>query len=142
MIGAISNVSFGEATAQDLINSPGKYSVQPKIADTPADSFESESSKSSNKKGLIAAGTALVVALAAFAGLGYAVKSGKLTKIENTEAIEGTFKKLWAKTKNVGFSIGEYAEKCYNNTLGKWFNKSEDMKVAVENATTGETTIV
>ena len=119
MIGAISNVSF--KCEADLINAPGKYSIPPKTEEMPADSFEKKSNK-----GAIAAGVGAAAILAAVAGLGYAVKSGNLTKIENTDAIQETTKKLWAKAKNIGFSIGEQANKLYDNTIGKLFSKSAE----------------
>ena len=130
MISSISNnVHFrGEAvSAQDLINSPGNFS-----ANIPADKpdtfekapFEEENNEKSYLPAII--GTA-VAALAAFVGLGVAVKKGKLEKVEVAEA-DSFFKKLWTRTKNVGFSIGEAAGKCYDK-IAKLFGK-ETEKVA------------
>lgn len=118
MINSVSGVSFGNNVnaTQDLINSPGKY-TNVTTPEVPADSYESTEKKSSAKKGIIAT---LLIGLAAFAGLGYAVKSGKLSKV--TEMPEGFFNKAWAKTKNVGHSIGKAAANCWDTVAG-WFGK-------------------
>lgn len=122
MINSVPNLSFrGEvANAQDLINSPGQFASPAQIAELPPDSFEFEGQeKKKSGKGLV--GT-LLVGLAAFAGLGYAVKKGHLEKpvIDETASF---FKKLWPKTKNLGHTIGEYAVKAWDSTLGKLFTK-------------------
>lgn len=123
MINSVQNLSFrGEvANAQDLINSPGQFTTPTKVADLPPDSFEMQGGekKKSCAKGII---TTLGLALAAFAGLGYAVKKGHLEKPVINEA-DGFFKKLWPRTKNLGNTIGEYAVKAWDNTLGKLFTK-------------------
>lgn len=123
MINSVPNLSFrGEVTnAQDLINSPGQFATPAQIADLPPDSFEmqGEEKKKSRAKGVIAT---LGLALAAFAGLGYAVKKGHLEKPIINEA-DGFFKKLWPQTKKLGHTIGEYAVKAWDNTLGKLFTK-------------------
>ena len=123
MINSVSNLSFrGEAVnAQDLINSPGQFASPAQAAELPPDSFEFEGQekKKSGAKGIIAA---LALGLAAFAGLGYAVKKGHLDKATINEA-DGFFQKLWPKTKNLGHTIGEYAVKAWDNTLGKLFTK-------------------
>ena len=128
MIGAISNVSFkGEA---DLINAPGKYSIQPRTEEMPADSFEKKSNKAA-----VAAGVGALALIAAAVGLGYAVKTGKIAKVENADAIEKTYDKLKAKATNLAVSIGEQVNKCYDNTIGKWFGKkAEQTAEAVEEA--------
>ena len=117
MVNSVSGVSFrGDAAAvsnQDLINAPGKYTT----AEIPADSFEKEGApKKSKKTGIIAT---LGLALAAFAGLGWAVKSGKLTK---AEAPEGFFKKAWAYVQNAAHWVGEKAGNCWDTVAG-WFGK-------------------
>ena len=54
MISSVSNVNFrGDAApvnAQDLINSPGKFTTQAPKADAPADSFEKEGAPAEKKK--------------------------------------------------------------------------------------------
>lgn len=123
MINSVSNLSFrGEAVnAQDLINSPGQFASPAQTAELPPDSFELEGQekKKSGAKGLVGA---LLVGLAAFAGLGYAVKGKHLEKVDIKEA-DNFFKKLWPRTKNLGHTIGEYAVKAWDNTLGKLFTK-------------------
>ena len=129
MISAVSNVSFGDASA-DLISSPGKYSMQAPVADMPVDSFESSGEKKS-KKGLKAALITAGLALAAFVGLGYAVKTGKLKHVDIVEG-DGFFKNLWVRTKNVGAKIGGWAESCYNTVAGWFGHKAEKAATAVE----------
>lgn len=122
MINSVQNLSFrgGVANAQDLINSPGQFASSAQIAELSPDSFEFEGQKK-KKSGKGFVGT-LLVGLAAFAGLGYAVKKGHLEKpiIDETA---GFFKKLWPKTKNLGYTIGEYAVKAWDNTIGKLVSK-------------------
>jgi hypothetical protein len=124
MISSVSNLSFrGEGVnAQDLINSQGQFTTSAQPRELPPDSFEKEDSeeKHSGVKALI--GT-LAVALAGFAGLGYAVKKGHLEKTVVNDA-DKFFTKLWQKTKNVGFSVGDSAVRCWDNTLGKLFTKN------------------
>lgn len=127
-VGAIRNVSFGDS-AQDLINSEGKYSAQAPIADMPADSFEKKSNK-----GAIAAGIAGAGLLAAAAGLGYAVSKGhiKLDKIRVAEEelgkIDSSFGKAWAHVKNFAATCLEKLQGGYETVAG-WFTKSGE-KVA------------
>lgn len=131
MVNSISGVGFRGDTAavsnQDLINAPGKYTT---TAEIPADSFEKEgASKKSKKVGILAT---LAVALAAFAGLGYAVKSGKLTKV--TDMPEGFFAKTWAHIKNAAHWVGNGAGKCWDTVAG-WFGKgADDVAKAAEKA--------
>lgn len=122
MINSVPKVNFCAAegvNAQDLLNSPGQFATS--VAPTPPDSFERQGeeekkSKSGAAKAIIAT---LVVGLAAFAGLGYAVKKGKLDRT-NVELAEGFFNKAWARIKNAGVAVGEAAGKCWDSTLGKF----------------------
>ena len=119
MISAINNVSFGNN--QDLINSPGQFSATA-IPENKPDTFEMEDENKKSNNGLKALlGTALV-ALAAFVGLGVAVKKGNLVKVD--VPAEGFMAKVKAKVKNFGFSVGEQAKKCYEKVAG-WFSKGE-----------------
>lgn len=122
MISSVSNVSF--KSNQDLINSPGQFAAPAVKAESMPDEFVSKK----KSKAPLALGTALVVALATFAGLGYAVKSGKLAKVEGAE-------KFMDKVKNFGFSIGEKAEQCWNKITGLFSKKAEK---TAEAATTAE----
>lgn len=132
MIGAIQSVNF--KGNEDLINAPGKFTSEPKIADMPNDSFEKKSNNAA-----VAAGIGAVALLATALGLGYAVSKGhiKINKIEKAE-IEGmtsTWDKYWAKTKNLGNSALEQLGNLYNNTLGKLFGSaSKKAEGAVEEA--------
>lgn len=134
MIDAVSNVNFrGEAAnVQDLINAPGKFSSQAPLPAAAADSFEradSEEKKSGN--GLAIAIGAAVAALAAFAGLGYAVRKGHLEKVD-VNNVEGFFNKAWARIKNAGAYVGEKANSCYDTVAG-WFGKeAKDVKAKAE----------
>lgn len=135
MINSVSNVGFrGVNNAQDLINSPGVYSNS--IPDMPADSLdisraEMPQEKKSNTGVIVLVGT-LIAGLAAFAGLGYAVKSGKLAKVE--VPTEGMFAKAWAHVKNAGVTVGESAGKCWDTVAG-WFGRgSKKAADATENA--------
>lgn len=121
MISAVSNVNFRGEGAQDIINAPGKFSVQPSVKDMPADSFEKSGKKSHTGLKLIA--TALIAA-GAFLGLGYAAKSGKLGKLEKIEIEEGAkfLDKAMAKIKNAGIWVGEKAKNSYEAVAGL-FNK-------------------
>lgn len=130
MVNSVSGVSFRGDTAavsnQDLINAPGKYTT---TAEIPADSFEKEGvPKKSRKKGIIAT---LGLALAAFAGLGWAVKTGKLKKVE---APEGFFKKAWSYVQNAAHWVGEKAGKCWDSVRGLFGKKSDDLAEAAEKA--------
>ncbi len=119
MLSSVSNISFraNEMNAQDLISSPGQFASSAPAAELPADSFEMEGSKKKKSGGKKLAAT-LLVALGAFAGLGYAVKKGHLEKTTINDA-DSFFKKLLPKTKNLGHTIGEYAVKCWDSTIGK-----------------------
>lgn len=122
MISAVSGISFkGEAVnAQDLINSPGQFSSAPQ-QEIPADSFEkAEEEKKSSNTGLKVAIGAALVALAAFVGLGYAVRKGHLEHVD--VPAEGFFAKAGAHIKNAGVKVGEWADSCYNSIL-KLFGK-------------------
>ena len=133
MISAVSNVSFRGDAGADLISAPGKFSAQAPVADMPADSFESTGEKKS-KKGLKAALITAGLALAAFVGLGYAVKSGKLKHVDIAEG-DGFFKSLWTRTKNVGAKIGGWAESCYNTVAGWFGHEGKKAADAAEAAT-------
>lgn len=133
MISSVSNVSFKGDVAPnaELINAPSQFSTAPEI---PADSFEKEGlgeedKSSSVKKGLI--GTALV-ALATFAGLGYAVKNGKISKVEIPA--EGIFAKAKAYAQNAAHKVGSWAESCWNWAAGL-FGKTEKAATTAENST-------
>ncbi len=123
MINSVSNLSFrGDvANTQDLISSPGQFASPAQVGQMPSDSFEMEGSekKKSGAKGLL--GT-LAVALGAFAGLGYAVKKGHLEKVDINSA-DGFLKKLWPQTKNLACTVGEYAVKVWDSTIGKLVSK-------------------
>lgn len=123
MINSVSNISFrgGVANTQDLINSQGKFTSYGSISDVPSDSFENGGVEK-NKSGVKGLLVTLALGLAAFAGLGYAVKKGHLEKNVINDA-DGFFKKLWQNTKNLGCTVGEYAGKAWDNTLGKLFTK-------------------
>ncbi len=124
MISSVSNVNFrGETavSAQDLINSPGKYSVAPQAkTDVPEDSFEkSEGKKNKSNTGAII-GTAAALLAVAYATLGVMVHKGKLEKIE---APEGFMQKV----KNFFYNVGESAD----NLWGK-IRKRNDADVDVK----------
>ena len=129
MIDAVSNVSFrGENSGADIINAPSKFSVQAPLPEAPVDSFEragGEEKKSG--KGLMAVIGTAIVALAAFAGLGYAVKKGHLEKVE-VENVEGFFNKAWARIKNAGAYLGEKANSCYETVAGWFGREAKDAK--------------
>ena len=132
MISAVSKISFRGEGTQDIINAPGKFSAQPSITEVPADSFEksdSEGSKSGWKKLLAVA----IVALAAFAGLGYAVKAEKLAKVD-IDKLENAnfFGKAWARIKNGCFWVGEKAEGCYDAIAGLFNKESKVAEKPVE----------
>jgi len=120
MISAVSNVSFGETSASNLINSPGLYSSQ--VAAEIPDTYEPSEGKKKSAKGAVL--TTALLALAAFAGLGYMVKTNKLAKVDIAEG-ENFFKKIWLHTKNAGAKVGEWAESCYN-TIAGWFTRSSN----------------
>lgn len=101
----VSAVNFGNA--QDLISREGKYtqSSQPKNTDIFTDKFEkTEKKKSTGLKAVLWT----IAGLAAIAvTLGWAVKSGKLHKIEKADGILDQGKKI-------GFTIGDKVAKGYD----------------------------
>ncbi len=113
MINSVSNISF--KSNQDLINSPGQFASPSAKMEAAPDEFVTEKKKS---KAPVTLATLAILALAGFGGLGYAVKSGKLAKVEGAE-------KFMDKVKNFGFSIGEAAEKCWNKITGLFSKKAE-----------------
>lgn len=119
MVNSVSNFSFraNAMNAQDLINSPGQFSSPASVGSLPVDSFEATGSKKKKSvaKGFLATS---LVALGAFVGLGYAVRKGYLSKAIINDS-DGFIKKLWPKTKNLGHTIGEFAGKCWDKTIGK-----------------------
>lgn len=120
MINSVSNVSF-KANSAELLSAPGKFSQTPVAkTDAPADEFVGK-----KKSKAPAVMTTLALALAAFIGLGVAVKKGKLAKVENAEG-------FMAKIKNVGASIGGAAESCWNKITGIFGKKGEKVAEAVE----------
>lgn len=124
MISSVSNVNFrGDAApvnAQDLINSPGKYTTQATKADAPADSFEKKDGaegaekKKSNLPAIIGSIAGLLALT--YIGLGIAVGKGKLTKAVAEEGKELGF---MGKVKNFFVDIGESGEKLWNKIRGK-----------------------
>ena len=104
----VSAVNFGNA--QDLISREGKYtqSSQPKNTDIFTDKFEkTEKKKSTGLKAVLWT----IAGLAAIAvTLGWAVKSGKLSKVEKAEGILDNVKKI-------GFTIGDKAAKCFDTVI-------------------------
>lgn len=135
MISSVSNVNFrGDAApvnAQDLINSPGKYTTQAPKAEAPADSFEKEGAAAEKKKSKAPAiiGTVVGLLAAAYVGLSIAVGKGKLTKAVAEEGKELGF---MGKVKNFFVSIGESGEKLWNKIRGK---KVEDGDVKTKGET-------
>lgn len=120
MISAVNGVSFGNS--QDLINSPGQFTTMAPTPEMKPDSFEMEGEKKKSHTGLkVLLGTA-IVALAAFIGLGVAVKKGSLTKVE--VPAEGTIAKAQAKVKNFGVKVGEKAADWYESIM-KMFGRGE-----------------
>ena len=122
MISAVSNISFrGDMPAVDL-SSPSKFTAAP-VADMPADrvDFSRDEEQTSKTGRNIAIGT-VIAALAAFAGLGYAVKTGKITEME--VPAEGFVAKSKAYINNAAHKVGSWGESCYNTVAG-WFNKGE-----------------
>lgn len=135
MINSVSKINFCAAdavsNAQDLLSSPGQFSAAAPIPENVPDSFEKQgaeekTSKKTATKAIIAAAVATV---AAFAALGYAVKSGKLNKV-NTAETEGFFSKAWAHVKNAGYTVGDFAGKCWDKTIGKLIGSGAAEKVA------------
>ena len=104
----VSAVNFGNA--QDLISREGKYtqSTQPKNTDIFTDKFEkTEKKKSTGLKAVLwtIAGLAVIAG-----GLGWAVKNGKLHKIEKADGILD-------KCKKIGFTIGDKVAKGFDTAI-------------------------
>lgn len=122
MISSVSNVNFrGDAApvnAQDLINSPGKFSTQqaPK-ADAPADSFEKEGAPAEKKKSKAPAiiGTIVGLLAATYVGLSIAVGKKALTRAVAEEGKELGF---MGNVKNFFVDIGESGVKLWNKIRG------------------------
>lgn len=135
MISSVSNVNFrGDAApvnAQDLINSPGKYTTQAPKAEAPADSFEKEGAAAEKKKSKAPAiiGTVVGLLAAAYVGLSIAVGKKALTRAVAEEGKELGF---MGKVKNFFVSIGESGEKLWNKIRGK---KVEDGDVKTKGET-------
>jgi hypothetical protein len=127
MISSVSNVNFrGDAApvnAQDLINSPGKYTTQASKAEASADSFEKEGAAEGKKKSKAPAIIATVVGLlaATYVGLSIAVGKKALTRAVAEEGKELGF---MGKVKNFFVDIGESGEKLWNKIRG---NKADDV---------------
>ena len=122
MISSVSNVNFrGDAApvnAQDLINSPGKFTTQAPKADAPADSFEKEGAPAEKKKSKASAiiGTIVGLLAATYVGLSIAVGKKALTRAVAEEGKELGF---LGKVKNFFVDIGESGEKLWNKIRGK-----------------------
>ena len=122
MISSVSNVNFrGDAApvnAQDLINSPGKFTTQAPKADAPADSFEKEGAPAEKKKSKTSAiiGTIVGLLAATYVGLSIAVGKKALTRAVAEEGKELGF---LGKVKNFFVDIGESGEKLWNKIRGK-----------------------
>lgn len=122
MISSVSNVNFrGDAApvnAQDLINSPGKFTTQAPKADAPADSFEKEGAPAEKKKSKAPAiiGTIVGLLAATYVGLSIAVGKKALTRAVAEEGKELGF---LGKVKNFFVDIGESGEKLWNKIRGK-----------------------
>jgi len=133
MISAVSGISFkGEnVNAQDLINSSGQFATAPK-SEVPVDSFEKagEEKKKSNTGLKAAIGTA-IIALAAFIGLGYAVRKGHLE--HKDIPAEGMFAKAGAYVNNAAETVGKWADSCYTSIM-KLFGRdvAKDAKKAAD----------
>lgn len=122
MISSVSNVNFrGDAAsvnAQDLINSPGKFTTQAPKTDAPADSFEKEGAPAEKKKSKTSAiiGTIVGLLAATYVGLSIAVGKKALTRAVAEEGKELGF---LGKVKNFFVDIGESGEKLWNKIRGK-----------------------
>ena len=127
MISSVSNVNFrGDAApmnAQDLINSPGKFTTQAPKAEAPADSFEKEGAPVEKKKSKAPAiiGTIVGLLAATYVGLSIAVGKKALTRAVAEEGKELGF---LGKVKNFFVDIGESGEKLWNKIRG---NKVDDV---------------
>lgn len=128
MINSVSNVSFrGDVNAQELINSPGKYTTAAAPqAEAPADSFEKEGAAPKKKsKAPAIIGTIVGLAAAAYIALGIAVGKGKLAKAVPDEAGNIGF---MGKVKNFFVSIGESADNLWSKIRGKKADDAADLK--------------
>lgn len=105
MINSVSGVSFrGDvAPANDLINSPSKFSNPAPQAEAPADSFEKAGEEKKSKAPAIIGGLVGVAAIAT-AALGFLTGRGKLTKVVAQEGKELSFLN---KAQNFICDIGE-----------------------------------
>ena len=119
MISSVSSVNFrgdaAPANAQDLINSPGKFTTtQPQPADVKADSFEKEGAeKKKNKTGIVIG--SIVGALAvAYIALSALVHKGTLKQVPDAGDL-----KFKDKVQNFFYSIGESGSKLWKKIRGK-----------------------
>lgn len=133
MINSVSGVSF-KANNVDLA-APSKFSNAQAAAaiEQPADSFEMEGSKKSNKGTAIALGT-LGTALAAVGGLGWAVRAGRLNKAAELAEDAGFFKKAFAKVQDWAHAVGDWTNSKVFNTVAGWFGKGEKAAEAAADA--------
>ena len=121
MISSVSNVNFrGDAApvnAQDLINSPGKFTTQAPKTDAPADSFEKEGAPAEKKKSKAPAiiGTIVGLLAATYVGLSIAVGKKALTRAVAEDGKELGF---MGHVKNFFVAIGESGEKLWNKIRG------------------------
>lgn len=133
MISSVSNVSFrGDAApvnAQDLINSPGKFTTQAPKAEAPADSFEKEGVTEEKKKSKAPAiiGTIVGLLAATYVGLSIAVGKKVLTRASSEKELG-----FMDNIKNFLVDIGESGEKLWNKIRGK---KVDDMDGKPKNDT-------
>ena len=117
MISSVSNINFrgdaGTVNAQDLINSPGKFTTQPQAADVKSDSFEKEGEvKKKNKTGIIIG--SIVGALAvAYITLSALVHKGTINRVPDTGDL-----KFKDKIQNFFYSIGESGSKLWKKIRG------------------------
>ncbi len=128
MINSVSSVSFrGDVNAQELINSPGKYTTAAAPqAEAQADSFEKEGAAPKKKsKAPAIIGTIVGLAAAAYIALGIAVGKGKLAKAIPDEAGNIGF---MGKVKNFFVSIGESADNLWSKIRGKKADDAADLK--------------
>lgn len=127
MISSVSNVNFrGDAApvnAQDLINSPGKFTTQAPKAEAPADSFEKEGAPVEKKKSKAPAiiGTIVGLLAATYVGLSIAVGKKALTR---AVAEDGKDLGFLGNVKNFFVDIGESGKNLWNKIRG---NKVDDL---------------
>lgn len=118
MINSVSNIAFrnNAVPAGKDLAAPGKYSA----LEMQPDSFESEGKSKKSKKGLAIGLGTLAVAIGAFAGLGYAVKSGKLKSVEGAEKFVDKY------LKNPAVKVGEFAETCWTKVTNLFSRKAAE----------------